>query len=56
MDSTLWRVEYDNDTGPNDEGFWEIWTVTNDKRSFRAESEADAKWLCDRLNSEPSNG
>jgi hypothetical protein len=45
-----WRIEYDNDTGPGDEGFWQWWTVTNGTRSFKCDSEDDAKWLCDFLN------
>jgi hypothetical protein len=41
----FWRIEYDNDTGPSDEGFEQWWTVTNDERSFRCQTEADANWL-----------
>lgn len=41
-----WRIDYDNDTGPGDGGFWEWWTVTDGNRSFRVDSsEADALWL-----------
>lgn len=45
-----WAVEYHNDVGPGDDGFWEWWAVTDQIRSYRAETELDAKWLCDRLN------
>lgn len=45
-----WKIEYDNDTGPGDEGFWERWTVTDSDKSFKCDDEADAKWLCDLLN------
>lgn len=45
-----WKIDYDNDVGPNDEGFWEWWNVTNGEVFFKANSEADAKWLCDFLN------
>lgn len=45
-----WTIEYYNDTGPNDEGFWEWWDVTNGKRSFKTDTEDDAKWLCAFLN------
>lgn len=34
-----WRIEYDNDTGPSDEGFWEWWTVTDGTRSFKCDTE-----------------
>ncbi len=48
-----WRIEYENDVGPDDGGFWEWWTVTNDERSFKADSKADAEWLCALLNTAP---
>ena len=41
----LWRVEYDNDTGPDDEGFDEWWTVYDGERVvgwFSSEEEAQA--------------
>ena len=44
-----WTIEYDNDTGPSDEGFWEWWTVSNGERAFKCDSEQDAVWLCDML-------
>lgn len=44
-----WCVEYHNDTGPNDEGFWEWWEVTDGKRVFKASSEEDAMWLVEAL-------
>jgi len=47
----MWNVEYDNDTGPGDEGFWQRWTVTNGKRSFDCDNLVDAEWLRDHLNS-----
>ena len=47
---TLWRIEYDNDTGPRDEGFWEWWEVTNDEKCFKCTNQKDAKWLRDLLN------
>lgn len=46
----MWKIEYDNDTGPNDEGFEEWWTVTNGESSFRSRNEEDAQWLCEILN------
>lgn len=46
-----WTVEYNNDVGPDDEGFWEWWTVSNGSMVFKCDSEADAEWLCVCLNS-----
>jgi hypothetical protein len=47
----MFTIEYDNDTGPTDEGFWEWWTISDGKRSFRCDSsEQDAQWLCNILN------
>jgi len=40
-----WKIVYDNDTGPSDEGFWEWWAVTNGEKSFQCRSESDAEWL-----------
>ena len=40
-----WRIYYDNDTGPDDESYWEWWTVTNDEKSFKCDSQEDAEWL-----------
>lgn len=45
-----WRIEYDNDTGPDDEGFWETWTVTDGTMSFKTSNENEAKWLEGKLN------
>lgn len=45
-----WKVEYDNDTGYNDESFTEYWAVTNSDKSFASKDEKDANWLCALLN------
>lgn len=45
-----WKVEYDNDTGPNDEGFCEWWIVTNGDLSFKCSDDISANWLRDVLN------
>lgn len=45
-----WHVEYQNETGPDDEGFWEWWEVTDGQRVYRAGEENDATILCDLLN------
>jgi hypothetical protein len=45
-----WEVDYNNDVGANDEGFWEWWEVTDGERTFKADLEADANWLCELLN------
>lgn len=47
-----WKIEYDNDTGNDDGGFWEWWTVTDGAKSFKSDTEDDAKWLCDLLNAQ----
>ncbi len=47
-----WTIDYDNDTGPRDEGFTEWWTVTDGDKSFRCVIMEDAKWLCSVLNGE----
>lgn len=49
---SIWTIEYDNDTGPDDDGFAEWWIVTDGERSFTCRKEFDAKWLCDTLNGE----
>jgi hypothetical protein len=46
----FWRVDYNNDTGPNNESFWEWWEVTDGARIFKCDDENDAQWLCDLLN------
>lgn len=46
-----WNIEYDNDTGKGG-GFWEWWTVSDGERSYKCDSEEDAKWLCELLNRE----
>jgi hypothetical protein len=48
---TTWKVEYYSDTGPDDEYFMEVWTVTDERRAFRSSDKADAEWLCGILNS-----
>lgn len=53
-----WNVFSDNDTGPNDDGFWEWWEVIDaedqylgkETRVFKCDSEEDAKWLAEILN------
>lgn len=52
MSAKLWVVEYDNDTGPNDDCFWEYWDIVNTATGarFRSRERADALWLCDLLN------
>lgn len=50
----MWTIEYDNDTGPNDEGFCEWWVVSNGRLSYECRSLHEAEWLCSLLNSIPS--
>lgn len=49
----IWKIEYDNDTGPNDESFSEWWCVTDGVRSFKADSKEDANFLLSLLNASP---
>jgi hypothetical protein len=46
----MWKVDYDNDTGPDDGGYSEWWIVTNGDKYFTSRSESDAIWLCGLLN------
>jgi hypothetical protein len=50
MAEEKWKIEYDNDTGPGDEGFWEWWTVTDGERHFQCDDQSDAEWLKGQLN------
>lgn len=50
MTKTTWRVDYQNDTGPNDGGFYEWWEVTDGARTFKCDSEEDARFLFAILN------
>ena len=43
-------VEYNNDCGMADDGFWEWWIVTNGELVFRCDEEGAANWLCHVLN------
>lgn len=45
-----WTIEYDNDTGSDDEGFSCWWTVTNGEKRFKCDKETDAIWLAGHLN------
>ena len=46
----MWYIEYDNETGLNDDFFVEWWNITNGEKLFKASNELDAQWLCDLLN------
>ena len=51
--NTKWKIEHNNDTGYDDEGYlgcWESWTVTDGEKMFNCANESDAKWLCELLN------
>ncbi len=43
--SEPWKIEYGNDTGPNDDCFIEWWDVTNGEKSYRCTDKDDAEWL-----------
>ncbi len=45
MSNAMWKILYDNDTGPSDEGFCEWWIITNGEKEFKCFDEGDAKWL-----------
>lgn len=49
---STWIVEYDNDTGPDDDSFWQWWNVTDGTTSYRASTEDEANSLCQTLNSQ----
>ena len=46
----MWRIEMENDTGPNDDYYLEWWEVSDGNRVFECKFEDDAKWLCALLN------
>ena len=48
----MWSIEYHNDVGPDDDAFWEWWTVSDGERTFRSDDEEDAEWLAERLRRE----
>jgi hypothetical protein len=50
-DNQKWRVDYGNDVGPDDEGFWEWWIVTDGEKEFNCDDQSDAEWLQKQLNS-----
>lgn len=45
-----WEIKYDNDTGRDDDGFIEWWTITDGDKYFKCYDESHAKWLCETLN------
>ena len=45
VEMSMWRVEYENDTGPDDDCFYEWWIVTDGERVFKCDAESDAHWL-----------
>jgi hypothetical protein len=46
-----WKIDYHNDVGASDEGFWQWWTVNDGCKFFECANQSDAQWLCDLLNS-----
>lgn len=56
-DQDRWSIGYNNDVGPNDEGFWEWWELMFDgKCMFKADTEAAAKALLVVLNEHAPDG
>jgi len=45
-----WSIEYSNDTGPNDESFFELWEVSDGVKIFKSDNVKYAQWLCNLLN------
>lgn len=45
-----WKIEYENDTGNNDESYYEWWNVTNGDKYFRCKTEEDANFLLAQLS------
>lgn len=45
MNKREWVIEYNNDTGPNDDGFWAWWEVTDGEVVFKTDKRKDAVWL-----------
>ena len=46
----MWKVEYNNDVGPDDERFEEWWEITDGTTTYKATSAEEAQMLCDQLN------
>lgn len=46
----MWNIEYENDTGMNDEGFYEWWEISDGNKTFTCDNKDDAIWLRDVLN------
>ncbi len=53
MKKNEWHINYDNDTGPDDEAFREWWEVTNGEMTFTTRSQEDAEWLLATLAGKP---
>lgn len=45
MDKREWVIEYNNDTGPDDDCFVEWWEVTDGNVVFKTSRNKDAAWL-----------
>lgn len=50
--TAMWKVKYDNDTGPDDDSFWEWWSVVNDAGvcAAKCDTEQRAKLIAELLN------
>lgn len=46
----MWTVEEDSGTGPNDEGYFKWWTVSDGQRSLDCHNAEDATWFANVLN------
>ena len=54
MPASKWSIEYDNDTGRDDDGFWEWWSLLRDGVVVcRCDKEEEAEAIRDTLNAAP---
>lgn len=56
MTTAPWKIEYNNDTGPGDDSFYEWWEVSNGDMTFKSDNEDHAEWLLALLKSHSVHG
>ena len=47
----MWTIEYETYTDLGDQVLLQWWTITDGERSFRCDTQKDAEWLREMLNS-----
>lgn len=45
-----WKIEYENDTGLNDDNYSQWYNITNGIKTYISYNEKNAEWLCKTLN------